>query len=78
MRSIFAQTGANTVHQQYRRIVEQLDTRFPQAAALLEEAAQEHDEWAVARRSMRAESIAKALADPVAEPQEVIAIEAAG
>jgi transposase-like protein len=39
VRTIFAQPDAETVHEQYRRIVDQLETRFPDAAALLEEAA---------------------------------------
>ena len=39
VRTIFAQPDAQTVHEQYRRIVDQLETRFPEAAALLEEAA---------------------------------------
>src|SRR5207253_1663159 len=39
VRTIFAQPDAETVHEQYRRIVDQLETRFPEAAALLEEAA---------------------------------------
>ena len=39
VRTIFAQPDAATVHEQHARIVDQLATRFPEAAALLEEAA---------------------------------------
>ena len=39
VRTIFAQPDAKMVHEQHRRIVDQLETRFPDAAALLEEAA---------------------------------------
>ncbi len=38
VRTIFAQPDAATVHEQHARIVDQLATRFPEAAALLEEA----------------------------------------
>ena len=132
VRTIFAQPDAATVREQHARIVAQLEQRFPEAAALLEEAAtdllaftdfpkehwrqlwsnnslerlnkeirrrtdvvgifpdrgsvvrlvgavlaEQNDEWAVARRYMSAESIAKALTDPAHEPEEVIAIAAA-
>jgi putative transposase len=132
VRSIFAQPDAESVREQHGRIVAQLEGRFPEAAALLDEAgpeilaftgfpkehwrqlwsnnslerlnreirrrtdvvgifpdrpaivrlvgallAEQHDEWAVARRYMSAESIAKAPADPIDEPEEVIAIDAA-
>jgi transposase-like protein len=132
VRTIFAQPDAATVHEQHARIVDQLTARFPEAAALLDEAgpdllaftgfpkehwrqlwsnnslerlnkeirrrtdvvgifpdrgaivrlvgavlAEQNDEWAVARRHMSAESISKALTDPVDEPEEVIAIAAA-
>jgi transposase-like protein len=129
VRTIFAQPDAGTVREQHARIVDQLQTRFPEAAAVLDEAgpdllaftsfpkehwrqlwsnnslerlnkeirrrtdvvgifpdrasivrlvgavlAEQNDEWAVARRYMSADSIAKALTDPVDEPEEVIAI----
>src|SRR2546423_5449 len=38
VRTIFAQPDAATVHEQHRRIVDQLEQRFPEAAALLDEA----------------------------------------
>jgi transposase-like protein len=38
VRTIFAQPDAATVHEQHARIVAQLEQRFPEAAALLEEA----------------------------------------
>src|SRR2546423_8246031 len=38
VRTIFAQPDAETVHEQHRRIVDQLATRFPEAAALLDQA----------------------------------------
>jgi putative transposase len=132
VRTIFAQPDAETVHEQHTRIVTQLEERFPEAAALLDEAgpdllaftsfpkehwrqiwsnnplerlnreirrrtdvvgifpdrpsiirlvgavlAEQNDEWAVTRRYMSAESIAKALAGTIEEPEEVIAIAAA-
>jgi len=132
VRTIFAQPDAATVREQHARIVDQLEARFPEAAALLAEAgpdllaftgfpkehwrqlwsnnslerlnkeirrrtdvigifpnrpavirlvgavlAEQNDEWAVARRYMSADSIAKALAPPADEPEEVIAIAAA-
>jgi len=132
VRTIFAQPDAATVREQQGRIVAQLEQRFPEAAALLDEAgpdllaltgfpkehwrqlwsnnslerlnkeirrrtdvvgifpdrssivrlvgavlAEQNDEWAVARRYMSAESIAKALTDPLDEPEEVMAIAAA-
>jgi putative transposase len=39
VRSIFTQPDAETVHEQHRRIADQLETRFPEAVALLAEAA---------------------------------------
>jgi transposase-like protein len=132
VRTIFAQPDGATVREQHARIVDQLATRFPEAAALLENAAtdllaftafpkehwrqlwsnnslerlnkeirrrtdvvgifpdraaiirlvgavlaEQHDEWAVARRYMSADSIAKALTEPIDESEEALAIAAA-
>jgi transposase-like protein len=41
VRSIFAQADAHTVHEQHARVVAQLAGRFPDAAAMLEEAGPE-------------------------------------
>jgi transposase-like protein len=38
VRTIFAQPDAATVHEQHRRIIDQLEQRFPEAATLLDEA----------------------------------------
>ena len=41
VRTIFQQPSAEAVHAQHARVVEQLEARFPDAAAMLDEAAPE-------------------------------------
>src|SRR5439155_11301596 len=54
---------------------------FPDRAAIVRLVgavlAEQNDEWAVARRYMSVDSIAKALTDPADQPEEVMAIAAA-
>jgi transposase-like protein len=132
VRTIFAQPDADSVREQHRRIVAQLEGRFPEAAALLDEAgpeilaftaqpkehwrqlwsnnslerlnreirrrtdvvgifpdrpsivrlvgallAEQHDEWAVARRYLSVGSITKALSAPESADEQALAIPAA-
>jgi putative transposase len=51
VRTIFAQPDADSVREQHRRIVAQLEGRFPEAAALLDEAGPEILAFTAQRRS---------------------------